>query len=91
MPSNHKAFLTKEGKKMIEDRKKDFQLIFLIKESNSYVFFECKASEASLARVYYKVKNIDIYTDNICALSPWIMQIWVIFGGANSASAPCID
>jgi integrase len=28
-PSNHKAFLTKEGKKIIQDRQKDFQLIFL--------------------------------------------------------------
>jgi len=37
-PSNHKAFLTKEGKKIIQDRQKDFQLIFLIKESDSYVF-----------------------------------------------------
>ena len=37
-PSNHKAFLTKEGKKIIEDRKKDFQLILLIKEPNAYVF-----------------------------------------------------
>ena len=31
-PSNHKAFLTKEGKKIMHDRQKDFQLIFLIKE-----------------------------------------------------------
>ena len=37
-PSNHKAFLTKEGKKMIQDRQKDFQLIFLMKEADSYVF-----------------------------------------------------
>jgi integrase len=37
-PSNHKAFLTKEGKKIIQDRQKDFQLIFLIKESDSYLF-----------------------------------------------------
>jgi len=37
-PSNHKAFLTKEGKKIIQDRQKDFQLIFLIKEPDSYVF-----------------------------------------------------
>ena len=36
--SNHKAFLTKEGKKIIQDRQKDFQLIFLMKEPNSYVF-----------------------------------------------------
>ena len=37
-PSSHKAFLTKEGKKIIQDRQKDFQLIFLIKEPDSYVF-----------------------------------------------------
>jgi integrase len=37
-PSNHKAFLTKEGKKIIQDRQKDFQLIFLMKEQDSYLF-----------------------------------------------------
>ena len=37
-PSNHKAFFTKEGKKIIQDRKKDFQFILLIKESDAYVF-----------------------------------------------------
>ena len=37
-PSSHKAFLTKEGKKMIQDRKKDFELIFLMKEPNAYLF-----------------------------------------------------
>jgi len=37
-PSSHKAFLTKEGKKIIHDRQKDFQLIFLMKELDSYVF-----------------------------------------------------
>ena len=37
-PSNHKAFLTKEGKKIIQDRKKDFQLIFLMKKPDSYLF-----------------------------------------------------
>ena len=37
-PSNHKAFLTKEGKKIIHDRQRDFQLIFLIKEPDSYIF-----------------------------------------------------
>lgn len=38
--SNYKAFLTKEGKKIIQDRQKDFQLLFLMKESESdaYVF-----------------------------------------------------
>ena len=37
-PSNHKAFLTKEGKKLIKNRQKDFQFIFLMKEPDSYVF-----------------------------------------------------
>ena len=37
-PSNHKAFLTKEGKKIINDRQKDFKFIFLMKEPDSYVF-----------------------------------------------------
>ena len=37
-PSNHKAFLTKEGKKIIQERQKDFQLLFLMKEPNSYIF-----------------------------------------------------
>jgi len=35
-PSNHKAFLTKEGKKIIQDRKKDFEFILLIKEPDAY-------------------------------------------------------
>jgi len=37
-PSNHKAFLTKEGKKILQDRKKDFELIFLMKELDAYLF-----------------------------------------------------
>jgi integrase len=37
-PSNHKAFLTKEEKKIIQNRQKDFQLIFLMKEQDSYLF-----------------------------------------------------
>ena len=37
-PSNHKAFLTKEGKKIIQDREKDFQMLVLIKEPDAYVF-----------------------------------------------------
>ena len=37
-PSNHKAFLTKEGKKIIKARKKDFELIFLMKELDAYLF-----------------------------------------------------
>lgn len=37
-PANHKAFLTREGKKLVDQRKKDFELIFLMKKPDSYVF-----------------------------------------------------
>lgn len=50
-PSNHKAFLTKEGKKLIQDRQKDFQFIFLIKEPDSYVFTSEADHSKPLGRV----------------------------------------
>ena len=37
-PANHKAFLTKEGKKLVKDRQKYFQFIFLMKKPDSYIF-----------------------------------------------------
>ena len=37
-PANHKAFLTREGKKLVEERRKDFKFIFLMKTMDSYVF-----------------------------------------------------
>jgi integrase len=37
-PANHKAFLTKEGKRIVKARKKDFDALFLMKEKDSYVF-----------------------------------------------------
>jgi site-specific recombinase XerD len=37
-PANHKAFLTREGKKLVEDRKKDFEFLFLMKNPDSYIF-----------------------------------------------------
>ena len=50
-PSNHKAFLTKEGKKLIHNRQKDFGLIFLMKEPNSYVFTSEAQHTKPLGRV----------------------------------------
>jgi integrase len=50
-PTNHKAFLTKEGKQIIRDRKKDFQLIFLMKEPDSYVFTSEADHSKNLGRV----------------------------------------
>ena len=37
-PANHKAFLTKEGEKLVRERRKDFELLFLMKNDDSYVF-----------------------------------------------------
>ena len=37
-PSSHKAFLTQEGKRLICARQKDFELIFYMKESDSFIF-----------------------------------------------------
>jgi len=37
-PSNHKAFLTREGKRIVSERKKDFNFLFLMKPDNSYIF-----------------------------------------------------
>jgi site-specific recombinase XerD len=37
-PANHKAFLTYEGKKLVGNRKKDFEFIFLMKNEDSYIF-----------------------------------------------------
>ena len=37
-PANHKAFLTREGKKVVDERVKDFNFLFLMKDMDSYVF-----------------------------------------------------
>ena len=37
-PANHKAFLTPEGKKLVDQRKRDFEFLFLMKRPDSYVF-----------------------------------------------------
>jgi site-specific recombinase XerD len=37
-PANHKAFLTREGRKLIDEREKDFKFLFLMKNQDSYIF-----------------------------------------------------
>jgi site-specific recombinase XerD len=56
-PTNHKAFLTSEGKKIIADRKKDFELIFLMKQPDSFVF----TSEAN----HYKMLSRQTITKDV--------------------------
>ena len=36
--ANHKAFLTTEGKKIVQDRNQDFKYLLAMKDKNSYVF-----------------------------------------------------
>jgi len=49
-PANHKAFLTAEGKKLVKARKKDFQLLFLMKDKDSYVFTSDRNPNEPLGR-----------------------------------------
>jgi integrase len=37
-PASHKAYLSKQGKKILKSRQKDFDLLYLFKEDNSYIF-----------------------------------------------------
>ena len=58
-PANHKAFLTKEGKKLVKDRQKDFQFIFLMKEPDSYVFTtESNHSKILIRKTITKAVNL---------------------------------
>ena len=87
-PSNHKAFLTKEGKKIIQDRQKDFQLIFLMKEPDSY-FFTVEANHykqldravitRDVNKVMHQVSNQFTGKPNITSHSfriGYITQLW---------------
>jgi site-specific recombinase XerD len=49
-PANHKAFLTREGKKLVKARKKDFQFLFLMKDKDSYLFTSDRKPNQMLRR-----------------------------------------
>ena len=49
-PANHKAFLTREGKKLVEERRKDFDFLFLMKNPNSYIFTSASNHAQMLSR-----------------------------------------
>jgi site-specific recombinase XerD len=49
-PANHKAFLTREGKKLVEKRKKDFEFLFLMKSEDSYIFTSESNHDKMLSR-----------------------------------------
>jgi site-specific recombinase XerD len=48
--SNHKAFLTWESKKLVKDRKRDFEFLFLMKSKDSYVFTSARKLNQMLSR-----------------------------------------
>ena len=48
-PANHKAFLTKEGSRIIKERRSDFELMQLFKDGDSYIF-TAENSNKPLAR-----------------------------------------
>jgi len=56
-PANHKAFLTKEGKKLVKEREKDFNFLFLMKNPNSYIFTSEKNQDRPIRR---KTLTMDI-------------------------------
>lgn len=37
-PASHKAYLSKQGKQILKSRQKDFALLYIFKEDNSYIF-----------------------------------------------------
>ena len=37
-PAGHKAYLSKQGKQLLKSRQKDFDLLYLFKDDNSYIF-----------------------------------------------------
>lgn len=49
-PANHKAFLPSEGKKIIKDRKRDFEFLFVMKDKDSYVFTSDRKPNQMLRR-----------------------------------------
>ena len=48
-PGNHKAFLTKEGSRIMKERRSDFELLQLFKDGDSYIF-TAENSQKPLAR-----------------------------------------
>ena len=48
--ANHKAFLTREGRKLVDEREKDFEFLFLMKNPDSYIFTSESSHHQMLSR-----------------------------------------
>ena len=87
-PSNHKAFLTSEGKKIVKARKRDFEFLFLMKDKDSYIFTSDRKPNQMLRRqtitmdvnkVMHSVSNLLPSKPNITSHSfriGYISQLW---------------
>ena len=53
-PANHKAFLTKEGGRIMQERRSDFELMQLFKDGDSYIF-TAENSKKPLAREAFTI------------------------------------
>jgi site-specific recombinase XerD len=87
-PANHKAFLTREGKKLVKAREKDFEFLFLMKDKDSYIFTSDRKPNQMLRRetitmnvnrVMHSVTNLVTSKPNITSHSfriGYISQLW---------------
>nr|WPV76515.1 putative integrase recombinase protein [Naviculales sp.] len=86
--ANHKAFLTREGKKLVRARKKDFEFLFLMKDKDSYVFTSDRKPNHMLRRepITMDVNRVMHFVSNLLPSQPkitshsfrigYISQLW---------------
>lgn len=63
-PANHKVFSTKEGSRIMEERRSDFEFRRLFKDSGSYIFIaenskKPLAREVSISLISKFIKDYD--------------------------------
>ena len=87
-PANHKAFLTKEGKKLVKARKRDFEFLFLMKDKDSYIFTSNRKPNQKLRRetITMDVNKVTRSVSNLLPSKPnitshsfrigYISQLW---------------
>jgi site-specific recombinase XerD len=87
-PATHKAFLTSEERKIVKARKRDFELLFLMKDEDSYIFTSDRKPNQKLGRqqitmdvnrVMHSVSNLLPSKPNITSYSfriGYIFQLW---------------
>lgn len=68
-PANHKAFLTKERKKLVKARKRNFEFLFLMKSKDSYIFTSDRKPNQKLQRETIPM-NVNKVTRSVSNLLP---------------------